>query len=234
MCIDIDIDLYGYCSVKFQFSSTYVWPNPEDAWISHACEHAFPFSFLHIVCRSSKVFIVIKATKAGAKPCRFRGKTFYVGEFSNGYEGPKVIVRSLINLPEFLWPQTDLRIADLENTDLENVVCVLLKKPQESWHCPFVNHFVRVFSLVMSAIVLRNCWAYESRENTNFSFNSGLQRFVFIIFKPDGATSAISLVFDRPMSQKMTYFSGVLVLLLMGAREAKDNTSGGMCISQSP
>lgn len=29
MCIDIDIDidLYGYCSVKFQFSSTYVWPN---------------------------------------------------------------------------------------------------------------------------------------------------------------------------------------------------------------
>ena len=31
MCIDIDIDLYGYCSVKFQFSSTYVWPNPEDA-----------------------------------------------------------------------------------------------------------------------------------------------------------------------------------------------------------
>ena len=23
MCIDIDIDLYGYCSVKFQFSSTY-------------------------------------------------------------------------------------------------------------------------------------------------------------------------------------------------------------------
>ena len=64
-----------------------VWPNPEDAWISHACEHAFPFSFLHIVCRSSKVFIVIKATKAGAKPCRFRDKTFYVGKFSNGYEG---------------------------------------------------------------------------------------------------------------------------------------------------
>ena len=90
----------------------------------------------------------------------------------------------------------------------------------------------------MSAIVLRNCWAYESRENTNFSFNSGLQRFVFIIFKPNGATSAISLVFDRPMSQAMTYFSGVLVLVLvlvlMGACGAKDNTSGGMCIYQSP
>ena len=33
MCIDID--LYRYCSVKSQFSSTYVWPNPADAWISH-------------------------------------------------------------------------------------------------------------------------------------------------------------------------------------------------------
>ena len=33
MCIDIDIDidLHGYCSVKFQISSTYVWPNPADA-----------------------------------------------------------------------------------------------------------------------------------------------------------------------------------------------------------
>ena len=72
----------------------------------------------------------------------------------------------------------------------------------------------------MSAIVLRICWAYESRENTNF--------------KPDGATLAISLVFDRPMSQTMTYFSGVLVLLLMGAREVKDNISGGMSIYQSP
>ena len=97
-----------------------------------------------------------------------------------------------------------------------------------------VNHFVRVFSLVMSAIVLQIWWAYESRENTNFSFNSGLQRFVFIILKPDRATFAISLVFDRPMSQTMTYFSGVLVLPLMGAREAKDNISGGVCIYQSP
>ena len=217
--IDIDIDLYGYCSVKFQFSSTYVWPNPADAWISHSCEHAFPFSFLHTVCRSSKVFIVIKATKAGAKPCRFRDKTFYVGKFSNGYEGystqpyqpswvPLTSDRPQNSRPRKHWP----------------------------WLCPFVNHFVRVFSLVMSAIVLWNCWAYESRENTNFSFNSGLQRFVFIIFKPNGATSAISLVFDRPMSQTMTYFSGVLVLVLvlMGARGAKDNTSGGMCIYQSP
>ena len=123
----------------------------------------------------------------------------------------------------------DLRIADLEN-----VVCVLLEKPQESWHCSFVKHFVRVSSLVMSAIVLRICWAYESRENTNFSFNSCLQRFVFIILKPDRATFAISLVFDRPMSQTMTYFSGDLVLLLMGACEAKDNISRGMCIYQSP
>lgn len=86
----------------------------------------------------------------------------------------------------------------------------------------------------MSAIVLRICWAYESRENTNFSFNSGLQRFVFIILKPDGATFTISLVFYRPMSQTMTYFSGVLVLLLMENREAKDNIYGGMCIYQSP
>ena len=86
----------------------------------------------------------------------------------------------------------------------------------------------------MSAIVLRICWAYESRENTNFSFNSCLQHFVFIILKPDGATFAISLVFDRPMSQTMTYFSGVLGLLLMGACKAKDNISGGMCIYQSP
>ena len=86
----------------------------------------------------------------------------------------------------------------------------------------------------MSAIVLRICWAYESCENTNFSFNSGLQRFAFIILEPDGATFAISLVFDRPMSQTMTYFSGVLVLHLMGAREAKDNFSGGVCIYQSP
>ena len=88
--------------------------------------------------------------------------------------------------------------------------------------------------MVMSAVVLRICWAYESRENTNFSFNSGLQRFVFIILKPDGATFAISLVFDWPMSQTMTYFSGVLLLLLMGAREAKDSISEGMCIYQSP
>lgn len=63
----------------------------------------------------------------------------------------------------------------------------------------------------MSAIVLRICWAYESRENTNFSFNSCLQRFVFIILKPDGATFAISLVFEPPMSQTMTYFSGFWV-----------------------
>lgn len=135
MCIDIDIDLYGYCSVKFQFSSTYVWPNSADAWISHSCEHAFPFSFLHIVCRSSKVFIVIKATKAGAKPCRFRDKTFYVGKFSNGYEGPKVIVRSLINLPEFLWPQTDLRIADLENTDLGSAPLWTISFVFFPWSC---------------------------------------------------------------------------------------------------
>ena len=60
------------------------------------------------------------------------------------------------------------------------------------------------------------------------------QRFVFIILKPDGATFAISLVFNRPMSQTRTYFSGVLVLVLMGACEAKDNISGGMCIYQSP
>ena len=86
----------------------------------------------------------------------------------------------------------------------------------------------------MSAIMLRICWAYESRENTNFSFNSGLPRFVFTILKPDGATFAISLVFDRPMLQTMTYFSGVLLLLLMGAHEAKDNISGGMYIYQSP
>ena len=75
--------------------------------------------------------------------------------------------------------------------------------------------------MVMSAVVLRICWAYESRENTNFSFNSGLQRFVFMLLKPDGATFAISLVFDWPMSQTMTYFSGVLLLLLMAAHEAK-------------
>ena len=86
----------------------------------------------------------------------------------------------------------------------------------------------------MSAIVLQIRWADESRENTNFSFNSGLQRFVFIILRPDGATFAISLVSDQPMSQTMTYISRVLVLLLMGARKAKDNISSGMCISQSP
>ena len=106
MCIDID--LYRYCSVKSQFSSTYVWPNPVDAWISHTCEHTFPLSYFHIVCRSSKVFIVIKATKAGGKPCRFRGKTLFVGKFSQDVflkKGPKVILRNLINLPGFLWPQ---------------------------------------------------------------------------------------------------------------------------------
>lgn len=72
------------------------------------------------------------------------------------------------------------------------------------------------------------------RTQTSVNFNSGLQRFVFIILRPDGATFAISLVFDRPMSQTMIYFSGVLVLLLMGTREAKDNISGGMCFYQEP
>ena len=104
MCIDID--LYRYCSVKSQFSSTYVWPNPADALISHTCEHTFPLSYFHIVCRSSKVFIVIKATKAGGKPCRFRGKTLFVGKFSQDVflkkKGPKVILRNLINIPGFL------------------------------------------------------------------------------------------------------------------------------------
>ena len=126
-------------------------------------------------------------------------------------------------------PETNLRIADLEN-----VVCVLLEKPKESWHCSFVKNFCVFFFLVMSVIVLRVCWAYESCENTNFSFNSSIQRFVFIILKPDGATFAISLVFHRPMLQTMTYYSGVLVLLLMAASEAKDNISSGMCIYQSP
>ena len=91
MCIDID--LYRYCSVKSQFSSTYVWPNPADALISHTCEHTFPLSYFHIVCRSSKVCIVIKATKAGGKPCRFRGKTLFVGKFSQDVFKKKKVQR---------------------------------------------------------------------------------------------------------------------------------------------
>ena len=152
MCIDID--LYRYCSVKSQFSSTYVWPNPADALISHTCEHTFPLSYFHIVCRSSKVFIVIKATKAGGKPCRFRGKTLFVGKFSQDVfkkkKGPKVILRNLINVPGFLWPQTDLRIVDLEKTDLKlkrslcitrktsGILALLLCKPFCS--CFFPGH----------------------------------------------------------------------------------------------
>ena len=50
-----------------------------------------------------------------------------------------------IFLGSFDLTETNLRIADLENTDLENVVCVLLEKPKESWHCSFVNNFCVFF-----------------------------------------------------------------------------------------